>query len=62
MPPLCVLLILICSDAAEVAIQLLNFLKMSFYLFSVCAFFAVTILMPINYKVRSHGHARCIFP
>jgi calcium permeable stress-gated cation channel len=31
--------------------QLLNFFKMSFYLFSVCSFFAVTILMPINWKV-----------
>jgi hypothetical protein len=26
---------------------------MSFYLFSVCSFFAVTILMPVNYMVSS---------
>ncbi|KAG5645965.1 hypothetical protein DXG03_004757 [Asterophora parasitica] len=30
--------------------QLLNFFKMSFYLFSVCSFFAITILMPLNWK------------
>ncbi|RDB26692.1 Calcium permeable stress-gated cation channel 1 [Hypsizygus marmoreus] len=32
------------------AAVLLNFFKMSFYLFSVCSFFAVTILMPLNWK------------
>jgi hypothetical protein len=32
------------------AAVLLNFLKMSFKLFSVCSFFAITILMPVNYK------------
>ncbi|KAL0958878.1 hypothetical protein HGRIS_014193 [Hohenbuehelia grisea] len=32
------------------AAVLLNFFKMSFYLFSVCSFFAITILMPINWK------------
>ncbi|KAJ6551627.1 hypothetical protein B0H19DRAFT_1158348 [Mycena capillaripes] len=32
------------------AAVLLNFYKMSFKLFSVCSFFAVTILMPINWK------------
>ncbi|KAK2460006.1 hypothetical protein APHAL10511_008012 [Amanita phalloides] len=32
------------------AAVLLNFYKMSFYLFSVCSLFAVTILMPLNWK------------
>ncbi|OBZ76812.1 Calcium permeable stress-gated cation channel 1 [Grifola frondosa] len=32
------------------AAVLLNFYKMSFYLFSVCSIFAATILMPINLK------------
>lgn len=32
------------------AAVLLSFFKMSFYLFSVCSFFAVTILMPLNWK------------
>ncbi|PFH48588.1 hypothetical protein AMATHDRAFT_65071 [Amanita thiersii Skay4041] len=32
------------------AAVLLNFFKMSFYLFSVCSLFAVTILMPLNWK------------
>ncbi|KAJ7148636.1 hypothetical protein C8R43DRAFT_512491 [Mycena crocata] len=32
------------------AAVLLNFYKMSFKLFSVCSFFAVTTLMPINWK------------
>ncbi|KAF9004659.1 hypothetical protein BDQ17DRAFT_1399513 [Cyathus striatus] len=32
------------------AAVLLNFFKMSFYLFSVCSFFAVAMLMPINWK------------
>ncbi|KAJ3839680.1 hypothetical protein F5878DRAFT_615586 [Lentinula raphanica] len=32
------------------AAVLLNFFKMSFYLFSVCSFFAVTALMPLNWK------------
>lgn len=32
------------------AAVLLNFFKMSFYLFSVCSFFAVAVLMPINWK------------
>ncbi|KAI0290933.1 DUF221-domain-containing protein [Multifurca ochricompacta] len=32
------------------AAVLLNFFKMSFYLFSICSVFAVTILMPINLK------------
>ncbi|KAF7301133.1 hypothetical protein MIND_00677700 [Mycena indigotica] len=32
------------------AAVLLNFYKMAFKLFSVCAFFAVTILMPINWR------------
>ncbi|KAG5736119.1 hypothetical protein E4T56_gene6267 [Termitomyces sp. T112] len=32
------------------AAVLLNFFKMSFYLFSVCSFFAVIILMPLNWK------------
>ncbi|KAF7377767.1 hypothetical protein MSAN_00200000 [Mycena sanguinolenta] len=32
------------------AAVLLNFYKMSFKLFSVCSFFAVTILMPINWN------------
>ncbi|KAL0575714.1 hypothetical protein V5O48_006274, partial [Marasmius crinis-equi] len=31
------------------AAVLLSFFKMSFYLFSVCSFFAVFILMPINW-------------
>lgn len=34
------------------AAVLLNFYKMSFKLFSVCSFLAITILMPINWKVR----------
>ncbi|KIY73172.1 DUF221-domain-containing protein [Cylindrobasidium torrendii FP15055 ss-10] len=34
------------------AAVLLNFYKMSFYLFSICSFFAVTILMPINWKLN----------
>ncbi|KAF8154629.1 hypothetical protein B0H34DRAFT_752640 [Crassisporium funariophilum] len=33
------------------AAVLLNFFKMSFYLFSVCSLFAITILMPLNWKV-----------
>ncbi|KAH7869805.1 uncharacterized protein C8R40DRAFT_1163358 [Lentinula edodes] len=32
------------------AAVLLNFFKMAFYLFSVCSFFAVTALMPLNWK------------
>ncbi|KAJ2919488.1 hypothetical protein MD484_g945, partial [Candolleomyces efflorescens] len=32
------------------AAVLLNFFKMSFYLFSVCSLFAITILMPLNWK------------
>ncbi|THH11632.1 hypothetical protein EW146_g7980 [Bondarzewia mesenterica] len=32
------------------AAVLLNFFKMSFYLFSVCSIFAVTVLMPVNFK------------
>ncbi|KAF9009177.1 DUF221-domain-containing protein [Hymenopellis radicata] len=32
------------------AAVLLNFFKMSFYLFSACSFFAVSILMPLNWK------------
>ncbi|KAF9561728.1 DUF221-domain-containing protein [Agrocybe pediades] len=32
------------------AAVLLNFFKMSFYLFSVCSVLAITILMPINWK------------
>lgn len=32
------------------AAVLLNFFKMSFYLFSLCSFFAVSILMPLNWK------------
>ncbi|KAF5342756.1 hypothetical protein D9757_014508 [Collybiopsis confluens] len=32
------------------AAVLLNFFKMSFYLFSVCSFFAITALMPLNWK------------
>ncbi|KDR79098.1 hypothetical protein GALMADRAFT_223356 [Galerina marginata CBS 339.88] len=32
------------------AAVLLNFFKMSFYLFSVCSMFAIGILMPINWK------------
>ncbi|KAF8483359.1 DUF221-domain-containing protein [Russula ochroleuca] len=32
------------------AAVLLNFFKMSFYLFSLCSAFAVTILMPVNLK------------
>ncbi|GLB41104.1 putative cytosolic domain of 10TM putative phosphate transporter [Lyophyllum shimeji] len=32
------------------AAVLLNFFKMSFYLFSVCSLFALTILMPLNWK------------
>ncbi|KAF8273382.1 DUF221-domain-containing protein [Lactarius quietus] len=32
------------------AAVLLNFFKMSFYLFSLCSVFAVTILMPVNLK------------
>lgn len=31
--------------------KLLNFFKMSFYLFSVCSIFAVAILMPVNWMV-----------
>ncbi|KAG8943918.1 hypothetical protein FRC04_002406 [Tulasnella sp. 424] len=34
------------------AAVLLSFLKMSFYLFSICAGLAVMILMPINYRVN----------
>jgi hypothetical protein len=34
------------------AAVLLNFYKMAFKLFSVCSFFAITILMPINWNVR----------
>ncbi|KII85606.1 hypothetical protein PLICRDRAFT_44934 [Plicaturopsis crispa FD-325 SS-3] len=34
------------------AAVLLNFFKMSFYLFSVCSVFAVTILMPINWRTN----------
>ncbi|KAG8924084.1 hypothetical protein FRC02_010664 [Tulasnella sp. 418] len=34
------------------AAVLLNFLKMSFYLFSVASFLAATILMPVNYYVN----------
>ncbi|PBK93009.1 DUF221-domain-containing protein, partial [Armillaria gallica] len=33
------------------AAVLLNFYKMSFYLFSICSLFAIGILMPINWKV-----------
>ncbi|KAJ7715712.1 hypothetical protein DFH07DRAFT_361132 [Mycena maculata] len=36
------------------AAVLLGFYKMSFKLFSVCAFFAVTILMPINWRNNKH--------
>ncbi|KAG6844854.1 hypothetical protein H0H87_003097 [Tephrocybe sp. NHM501043] len=32
------------------AAVLLNFFKMSFYLFSLCSLFALTILMPLNWK------------
>ncbi|KAF9070665.1 hypothetical protein BDP27DRAFT_1391889 [Rhodocollybia butyracea] len=32
------------------AAVLLNFFKMAFYLFSVCSFFAITALMPLNWK------------
>ncbi|KAM6494958.1 protein of unknown function DUF221 domain containing protein [Amanita muscaria] len=32
------------------AAVLLSFYKMSFYLFSICSFFAVAILMPLNWK------------
>jgi hypothetical protein len=32
------------------AAVLLNFFKMSFYLFSLCSAFAITILMPVNLK------------
>ncbi|KAG6866158.1 hypothetical protein C0991_008112 [Blastosporella zonata] len=32
------------------AAVLLNFFKMSFYLFSVCSLFALTMLMPLNWK------------
>jgi hypothetical protein len=32
-------------------VQLLNFYKMAFYLFSVCSVLAALILMPINLKV-----------
>ncbi|KIK03282.1 hypothetical protein K443DRAFT_676952 [Laccaria amethystina LaAM-08-1] len=32
------------------AAVLLNFFKMSFYLFSVCSMFAITMLMPLNWK------------
>ncbi|TEB19621.1 DUF221-domain-containing protein [Coprinellus micaceus] len=32
------------------AAVLLNFFKMSFYLFSVCSMFAITIIMPLNWK------------
>ncbi|TFK37064.1 hypothetical protein BDQ12DRAFT_713700 [Crucibulum laeve] len=32
------------------AAVLLNFFKMSFYLFSICSLFAITILMPLNWK------------
>ncbi|KAG7095118.1 hypothetical protein E1B28_005902 [Marasmius oreades] len=32
------------------AAVLLSFFKMSFYLFSVCSFFAIAILMPINWR------------
>ncbi|KAH9475924.1 Calcium permeable stress-gated cation channel 1 [Psilocybe cubensis] len=36
------------------AAVLLNFFKMSFYLFSLCSMFAVCILMPINWKRNKH--------
>ncbi|EGN97135.1 hypothetical protein SERLA73DRAFT_169572 [Serpula lacrymans var. lacrymans S7.3] len=36
------------------AAVLLNFFKMSFYLFSLCSVFAVAILMPMNWKVSTH--------
>jgi Late exocytosis, associated with Golgi transport len=32
-------------------LQLLNFFKMSFYLFSVCSVLALVVLMPINVRV-----------
>lgn len=38
---------------ALTVVQLLNFYKTGFYLFSVSSCFAVAILMPINWKVRS---------
>jgi hypothetical protein len=39
------------SSTALTCSQLLNFFKMSFYLFSVCSIFAMAILMPVNLKV-----------
>jgi hypothetical protein len=41
----------LCGSLTHHCIQLLNFLKMSFTLFFVCSFFAITILMPVNYMV-----------
>jgi hypothetical protein len=41
--------------------QLLNFFKMSFYLFSVCSVFAVAILMPVNWKVGVRFFYRLLF-
>ncbi|KAF8496414.1 hypothetical protein F5888DRAFT_1794643 [Russula emetica] len=38
------------------AAVLLNFFKMSFYLFSLCSAFAITILMPVNLKVWVPPH------
>ena len=45
--------ILPCSQYSSCFPQLLNFFKMSFYLFSVCSVFAALILMPVNLKVRT---------
>jgi hypothetical protein len=39
--------------------QLLNFYKMSFYLFSTLSLLAVAVLMPVNLKVR--GLLTCVF-
>jgi hypothetical protein len=39
------------TENATPTLQLLNFFKMAFYLFSVCSILVITILMPINWKV-----------
>ena len=41
-------------------VQLLNFFKMSFSLFSVCSVFAVIALMPVNLKVSNPSLQSCV--
>jgi hypothetical protein len=45
--------LILLSTTSNPNLQLLNFFKMSFYLFSVCSMFAITIIMPLNWKVRA---------